>query len=1660
MKALLKIRLRKVMLNPCRNFFVYYINPILLLLIFTMILIFTRGKWSIIRNAHKSMGGHVSNYSIFSMKEIYYSDQFAVICEDNKIADSFIKFLNKTFIPSPYRNYTPFHYKNIDEFVKDEDNRKNNYNVYYLQAVFIIEGTYPNNLTFSLMDSQYSSRKKSYQGSQNMLSFNCYEYGMGKDYIQIFTSYIQEINNIKNQTFIHVQSGEYYRTIYNILSSTKGYSYIVPFFISFMHVFIFLHFLFWMIEEKETKLVRFLNRQGITHYQYILSWYLTFLIMTLLPSFLTAFLLSFCFFFKHFFLLFLFLYLFDLSVFAAALFYHTLIDKVRTASTIMKVLTLCLFAFAYVIIQEGIPLYVKLIFSLFPQVLVVLNMEVLQMIDNFPSITFGLWMTPYYNYSLFTSFMSYIIMIALHLGLALFIMSFRESGLDFIPFVKSLFTKVERHIEDGTVDINEESLIDKNVNHQEISNINQLKKNKNDYLSIRNVTRIYDQLKAVNNFSGEIYGGEIFCLLGHNGAGKTTLINMISGNEDPDKGDIFLGETSLVTNKNFLYRNIGLCSQEDIFFDYLTVNEHLKLMSELKGTKANMLEINDLITRIELIDKKDSLCSTLSGGQKRKFCVALALIGNSKLILLDEPSSGMDPIAKRQLWTFLKRYKSDKIIILTTHSLDEAEYLGDRIGIMSEGVYLCSGTSSYLKSKYPCGYNINCIINSSICTVEKKDELLSQLKEIDSSAQIKIASKAILSVNFLGTGETISKVFSFLDLVKKGYGIESYTVTTTTLEDVFLKINNGANDIFTNEKQGPITQTEINNEVILNINETENSSVNGILNLHNNIEIRDKIEVTFYIQFKAHLRRYFINLWRTKSHFLLELFSAIFLLLFFIFGFSQLLTQNFSSEDYDFNALLKGNPIYYKIDPSLNQTFFESSYFKSLNGTGNFVEYPYEISVDCTADELITNYDKSSVVQNARNIFFFRKSKQYQNGYDIINLYPPGFSEFYLASMNVLISSIFEKEFNINITLNKELTKYPIVSERDNKEIVLTIGGFSVALLGISFLSFSAYIMLEPLKEKVYNVKQMLILSGANLFSYWAAMYIVDIIKFLIFIALIYPFFLFIDVKYSYFFILFVVFAFAMVFTCYCFTFYFSKEEDGQKGFIPMLFAITAAFVIFLVFRFIITERLGLRRDFDLEEYFMTNFIFLETDLFPTSSLLIAIIRVFLLVFESGREEVEYLPKVIINHVIIFIIQAILYCGLLVLLEKKIIGRWKNKFLNKISFSKDNQEQLGLQQGLINQTNYYVQKKQEKITNATKLTVIIHNLKKTYWVCCGKNVRAVNRLYLGLEAKEKFGLLGFNGSGKTTTFQCITNEIFYDEGSIMLHGLDTKSNFNTVRKFIGYCPQENALFSHFNVYDTLFFYSQLKGVKESVEEIANRFGLGKYLKTVSTKLSGGNKRKLIFALALMNNPKMLLLDEPSTGVDPESRRVMWKNINHLEKTNPEYNMILSTHSMEEAEILCDTVSWLKNGNFVCIGNPERLKLQFSAGYHLHIKFNQLENSKPFDNNEIVNELNMIVNNIQLLNNAIMINPNIVSYYDLLYKALLLIKDNCDSIVLKQIGDDMSFELIIKISLGKEGEIFYTVLNMKNMNENLSEINISMESLENILTSCENGYSVL
>ena len=159
---------------------------------------------------------------------------------------------------------------------------------------------------------------------------------------------------------------------------------------------------------------------------------------------------------------------------------------------------------------------------------------------------------------------------------------------------------------------------------------------------------------------------------------------------------------------------MGVCPQHDVLFDNLTPEEHLDIFYDFKGgdpaRKAD--EIRDLIRDVNLGPDKKKISSSLSGGNKRKLSVALALCAGSKLVLLDEPTAGMDLGARRLLWDMLKNYRRDKIIILTTHYMDEADVLGDRIGIMAAGKILCLGSSLFLKNRYGAGYKLTIVKKS------------------------------------------------------------------------------------------------------------------------------------------------------------------------------------------------------------------------------------------------------------------------------------------------------------------------------------------------------------------------------------------------------------------------------------------------------------------------------------------------------------------------------------------------------------------------------------------------------------------------------------------------------------------------------------------------------------------------------------------------------------------------------------------------------------------------------------------------------------------------------------------------------------------------------------------------------------------------------------
>ena len=182
---------------------------------------------------------------------------------------------------------------------------------------------------------------------------------------------------------------------------------------------------------------------------------------------------------------------------------------------------------------------------------------------------------------------------------------------------------------------------------------------------------------------------------------------------------------------------------------------------------------------------------------------------------------------------------------------------------------------------------------------------------------------------------------------------------------------------------------------------------------------------------------------------------------------------------------------------------------------------------------------------------------------------------------------------------------------------------------------------------------------------------------------------------------------------------------------------------------------------------------------------------------------------------------------------------------------------------------------------------------------------------------------------------------------------------------------------------------------------------------------------------------------------------MWRNINELSNSGHRYNMILTTHSMEEAEILCDRVSWLKQGSFVCIGNPEKLKIKYSLGYKLLIKFDdQVINQEKdiYNIDETFQNINGLIEGFNSYYNYIMSNPSLEPHLRALITSVNKIKSYTKRIILAQIRKDLSFELILDIIKEKKYILLSHILNLKNNDNNISEINISMETLDNILSS--------
>lgn len=293
---------------------------------------------------------------------------------------------------------------------------------------------------------------------------------------------------------------------------------------------------------------------------------------------------------------------------------------------------------------------------------------------------------------------------------------------------------------------------------------------------------------AVHHLCLSMYEGQITALLGHNGAGKTTTISMISGLIPPSGGDCTVYGQSILSSMDAIRHGLGVCPQHDVLYAQLTVLEHMKLFGVLKGVKRSELDTAalDMIHQVGLDEKTDVMSLSLSGGQKRKLSLGISLIGSSRFVLCDEPTSGMDPHSRRAIWELLRQSKQYRTIVLTTHFMDEADLLGDRIAIMTHGELACVGSPLFLKKHYGIGYRLVLTKAGVHCQEDQLNQFVTSMMA-DADRAKSAAGEMVWHLPF----EAISKFgefFTALEQQQEALGVGGYGISMTTLEECFIQI--------------------------------------------------------------------------------------------------------------------------------------------------------------------------------------------------------------------------------------------------------------------------------------------------------------------------------------------------------------------------------------------------------------------------------------------------------------------------------------------------------------------------------------------------------------------------------------------------------------------------------------------------------------------------------------------------------------------------------------------------------------------------------------------------------------------------------------------------------------------------------------------------------
>ena len=1144
-----------------------------------------------------------------------------------------------------------------------------------------------------------------------------------------------------------------------------------------------------------------------------------------------------------------------------------------------------------------------------------------------------------------------------------------------------------------------------------------------DVLKIINLVKKFSDGKvAVKGVSLNLYKNEIFALLGHNGAGKTTMISMLCGMYDSSGGEAFYDGMDILDGDNMdIFRNkLGICPQHDVLFDDLTLREHLSMFGTFKGVSFRDLdnEINKTMKDFHMTDINDVTAKELSAGQRRKLSIAIALIGGSEVIFLDEPSSGMDITSRRNLWEILKRMTENKIIILTTHYMEEASVLGNRIGIINSGEMKCVGTPLFLIEKFGKFMSLRVVKDNKAMN----DDIIQFISSYADDIDYEILSEEILfripKENYTGLKPkmNLKTFFHNLDEKQNILHIKTYSASMPTLEDVFLNI--AAEDVLA-IKGGHRKFSQINMENDKILFEFDMRNISG---------------GKFCNDFVACFKKRFKQTIRDMKGFFLEIFCPILLI---VIG---LLVSRIKFK-------IESDETIVSIDDIGKQKIYYSGFDSVIVPNGYIVN---KGNISSSKEISVT---KTTVSEALTEFYHLLYKKEDSNNFGSMLLlkYDKSTSQFsFIEYINTqarqgalyytyyFITQII-KDIDSNVKITCSNYPMPLTKELQNSADQSS-NSLIVFFVAVAFALIPANFITIIVKERVNNSKHLMKISGMSFSAYWIVNYIFELIKYYftagICMLLLYLF----DFMPKFFIIFYIIYGPSMISFTYLLSFYFDEESSAQNGAILLNFLIGAlGSSVVLMFRGLE----NMKKFGKLMEFFF-NFVPSFSFAFAFDVLLNKYLLLMVDYPDDWYSRYQNNKSLMISskytgYEMIFLIFTFFLYTLLTIRKEYKSTRFSSSPNNRlISNSKDenvlkeiaranNEIYLPLPNDNIDMNNNNISENintenhnnninvnndieiipannsipnlyMNNITNSNNqkesYAIQIQNLEKHYTrrgccgtccclfcnmcncchccvSCCEEEIPAVRNVSFVLEYGECFGLLGVNGAGKTTTFKCITNEHARNNGNIYVDGRGINENFSKVSQMFGYCPQFDAIFEYMSVYENLEFYARIKGIKgdnlkKIIMAMIEEMSLGEFTNKISGRLSGGNKRKLSVAISMICNPPIILLDEPSTGMDPEARRFMWAVIHKISTKRKKSSVIMTTHAMDEAETLCKRMGIMVNGEFACLGSSTEIKEKYGYGFEIDIRI------KPMKENEV----NRILKTNHIENDFIVTDGNI------------------------------------------------------------------------------------